>query len=41
MRRIKDTLIINPGEVSGWLYGKPTAAIVNLEKMEAVILSIL
>ncbi len=41
MRRIKHTLIINPGEVSGWLYGKPTAAIVNLERMEAVILGIL
>jgi len=41
IRRVKHTLIINPGEVSGWLYGKPTAAIVNLEMMEAVILGIL
>ena len=41
IRRVKNTLVINPGEVSGWLYGKPTAAIVNLEVMEAVILGIL
>jgi putative phosphoesterase len=39
--RVKNTLVINPGEVSGWLYGKPTAALVNLEMMEAQILNIL
>jgi hypothetical protein len=40
VRWIRNTLVINPGEVSGWLYGKPTAAIVNLEIMEAVMLEI-
>jgi putative phosphoesterase len=37
IRKVKDALIINPGEVCGWLYGKPTAAIVNLETMDAEI----
>lgn len=40
IKRVKNTLVINPGEVSGWLYGKPTAAIVDLETMEAVIAKI-
>jgi putative phosphoesterase len=35
IRKVKDALIINPGEICGWLYGKPTAAIVNLEIMDA------
>lgn len=41
IRRVRNTLIVNPGEVSGWLYGKPSAAIVNLETMEAGISKIL
>lgn len=40
IKRVNNTLIINPGEACGWLYGKPTVAIVNLEKMEAEIVHI-
>ncbi|MFP4116061.1 MAG: metallophosphoesterase [Candidatus Aenigmatarchaeota archaeon] len=31
---------INPGEASGWLTGEKTVALVNLEKMEAQIISL-
>lgn len=37
VRRVNNTLVVNPGEVCGWLYGKPTAAVVDLEKIEAEI----
>lgn len=40
IKKVKNTLIVNPGEVCGWLYGKPTAALVNLETMEAEIVAI-
>ena len=40
MKRVKNTLLINPGEVSGWLYGKPSVAVVNLETMDGEILAI-
>ena len=29
-----DTLLVNPGEGCGWLYGTPSAAIVDLETMQ-------
>ncbi len=35
IRVVKDTLIVNPGECGGWLYGKSTVAIIDLEKLEA------
>ncbi len=35
IKRIKDTLIINPGEACGWLTGRATASIVDLSLMEA------
>lgn len=38
IEKIEGTLIINPGEASGWLYGKPTVAIVNLSDMSAEII---
>jgi len=31
-------LIINPGEASGWLYNKPTIAILNVEKNQVEII---
>jgi uncharacterized protein len=31
MKTRGDTLIINPGEACGWMFGSPTAAIVDLE----------
>ncbi len=40
LKKVKAALVVNPGEVGGWLYGKPTAAIVNLETMEGEIFSI-
>jgi len=40
MKKVGKTLVINPGEVASWLYGKPTAATVNLETMEAEIFDI-
>ncbi len=40
LRQIKDTLVLNPGECGGWLYGRSTIAILNLETMEAEILDI-
>ncbi|MDH4230876.1 MAG: metallophosphoesterase [Nitrospirota bacterium] len=40
IRKIKNTLIINPGEVCGWLYGKSTLAIADLSEMTAVIVEL-
>jgi len=40
IRKIKDTLIVNPGEVSTWLYGKSTVALVDLKKMEGEIIEL-
>lgn len=31
MKTRGDTLIVNPGEACGWLYGSPTAAILDLD----------
>jgi putative phosphoesterase len=31
MKTRNDTLIVNPGEACGWIYGAPSAAIVDLE----------
>ena len=38
--KVKDTLVINPGEVSSWLYGKSTVAIADLDTMEAEIIEL-
>jgi putative phosphoesterase len=40
IRKVNNTIVINPGEVAGWLYGKPSAAVVNLQTMEAEIFGI-
>lgn len=40
IRTVNETLIVNPGEVCGWLYGKPTAAIVDLETMDAELIDL-
>jgi uncharacterized protein len=37
IRKVKNTLVVNPGEVSAYLYGKSTVALVNLETLEAEI----
>ena len=40
VRKMKDTLVIDPGEVSTWLYGKSTVAIAALDKLEAEIIEL-
>jgi uncharacterized protein len=40
VRKVKDTLIVNPGEASGWLYGRSTIAVANLSEMTAEIIEI-
>jgi len=40
IRRVGRTLVVNPGEVCGWLYGKPSVALVDLATMQAEIQSI-
>jgi uncharacterized protein len=40
VRKVRDTLIVNPGEASGWLYGRSTIAIANLSEMTAEIIEI-
>lgn len=40
VRKVKNTLVINPGEVCAYLYGKSTVAIVNLDTMEAEIVEL-
>ncbi len=37
VRRVGDTLVVNPGEVCGYLTGKRTVAIVDLEERKAEI----
>lgn len=37
IRREGKTLILNPGEAGGWLTGKSTVALLNLDKLEAEI----
>jgi hypothetical protein len=39
--RVGSTLVVNPGEVCGYLTGKPTVALLNTEKLEARILELL
>lgn len=40
MRKSKNTLIVNPGEVSTYLYGKSTVAVVDLNRMEGEIIEL-
>jgi predicted phosphodiesterase len=35
-----DTLIVNPGEACGWLYGACTAALVDLETRQVDIIKL-
>jgi hypothetical protein len=38
IRKVKNTLVINPGEAGSWLYGKSTVAIADLALMTAEII---
>ncbi len=40
VRKVKNTLVVNPGEVSTWLYGKSTVALVDLNTMEGEIIEL-
>ncbi len=40
IRKVKNTLIVNPGEAGTWLYGKSTIALVDLHGMEAEIIEL-
>lgn len=40
IRKQGKTLIVNPGELSGWLYGKSTMAIADLSKLSAELLNL-
>lgn len=38
IKKVKETLLVNPGEAGSWLYGKSTVAVVDLRTMQAEIL---
>ena len=40
LRKIRKTIIINPGECGGWLSGKSTIALLDLETLEAKIIKL-
>lgn len=40
IRKNKNTLIINPGETGGWLYGRSTVALLDLSIMKGEIVNI-
>lgn len=40
MRTRGETLIVNPGEACGWLYGEPKAAILDLDTKQVEFLSL-
>lgn len=40
IRKLNNTLIINPGEACGWLYGKATAVILDLESLKPEVVSL-
>ncbi len=40
LRTVGDTLLLNPGEACGWLYGTPSAAILDLETKAVEIVTL-
>ena len=40
VRKVKHTLIVNPGEAGTWLYGTSTVALADLNRMEAEIIEL-
>jgi putative phosphoesterase len=40
VKKMKETLLVNPGEAGSWLYGQSTVAIVDLKEMTAEIVSL-
>ena len=40
IRKVNNALIVNPGEVGTWLYGKSTIAVADLDSMKAEIIEL-
>jgi putative phosphoesterase len=40
IRKVKKTLIVNPGEAGSWLYGKSTAALADLSNLTAELITL-
>ena len=40
VKKVNNTLVVNPGEAGSWLYGKATVAIADLEEMEAEVIGL-
>jgi hypothetical protein len=40
VNRVGSTLVVNPGEVCGYLSGKPTVALLDTKKLEATIVEL-
>ena len=40
-RIVDGTLVVNPGELGGWLYGKSTLGLLNIPELEAEIIELL
>ena len=40
IRKVGGTLVVNPGECGGWVYGKSTIAVCDLENQRAEILTL-
>ncbi len=40
VKKVHNTLVVNPGETGSWLYGKATVAIADLDKMKAEIIGL-
>lgn len=40
IQRLGRALLVNPGEAGGWLYGRNTIAIVDLEEMKAEVIDL-
>jgi putative phosphoesterase len=40
VRRVGDTLAVNPGECGGWLFGRCTVAVARLDTLEAEIIDL-
>jgi predicted phosphodiesterase len=38
IKSVGDTLIVNPGEACGWLFGTPAAAIVDLDTQSVEVI---
>jgi len=40
VKRVGETLVVNPGECGGWLFGHCTVAIAHLDTLEAEIIEL-